>query len=490
MARPNVITIIADDMGAWACGKAAQNQEIVTPNLDYLCEEGLYFSNFYCVSPVCSPARASIYSGSIPSYHGVFDWIASGSLDKEQLGEIKDAPEFAKEDKAIQYMQGVVTYTELMQDIGYHCSLSGKWHLGDSMTPQAGYQDWYTIGRGGCEYIHPDIIEDGQISFKDEYVTHLITDKALDYLDKFTDGQPHYLNVTYTAPHSPWEKEQHPAKYRDLYADCPFESTPDLPNHPWQVASCPVPSDEQKRREYLTGYYAAISAMDEGIGKIIAKLKQLGVYGDTLIIFTSDNGMSMGHHGIWGKGNGTFPLNMYDSAVKVPMIMSWPKMFAKGKVIENNRSHYDIFPTLVDYLQLPTTKLQDKDLPGKSLRPVIENDVVCDEPEDTIIFDEYGATRMIRNERFKLVKRFPYGPDEFYDLSSDPQEEVNLIDAKQYQAEIKTMYQKMIAWFNRYADPAIDGTREAVSGSGQLKLAGAKGDGQNVYRPIKQHMFD
>lgn len=84
---------------------------------------------------------------------------------------------------------------------------------------------------------------------------------------------------------------------------------------------------------------------------------------------------------------------------------------------------------------------------------------------------------MIRNERFKLVKRFPYGPDEFYDLSSDPQEEVNLIDAKQYQAEIKTLYQKMIAWFNRYADPAIDGTREAVSGSGQLKLAGAKDDG-------------
>lgn len=90
--------------------------------------------------------------------------------------------------------------------------------------------------------------------------------------------------MTYTAPHSPWEKEQHPAKYRDLYADCPFESTPDLPNHPWQVASCPVPSDEQKRHEYLIGYYAAISAMDEGIGKIIAKLKQLGVYEDTLKI--------------------------------------------------------------------------------------------------------------------------------------------------------------------------------------------------------------
>lgn len=392
MEQKNVITIIADDMGAWATGEKAGNTEVKTPNIDALAEDGVSFSNFYCVSPVCSPARASIYSGTIPSSHGVFDWVAAGNLDKEELGELKSAPEFSNEESSIRFMDDTLTYTELMEEVGYRCSLSGKWHLGDSLNPQKGYQDWYALGRGGCEYMRPDIVEDGEISFKNEYVTHSITNNALKIIETFDDGEPHYLNVAYTAPHSPWDKDNHPEKYRNLYRDCSFDSVPKEDHHPWQVPSAPVPHNEEERREYLTGYYAAISAMDEGIGKIVSSLKEKGLYQDTLIMFTSDNGMSMGHHGIWGKGYGTYPLNMYDSSIKVPMIMTWPNVLPHNKVINSNRSYYDIFPTLVDYLDLPTKEVKELSLPGKSLRSVLENETEADKT-NTVVYDEYGATR-------------------------------------------------------------------------------------------------
>lgn len=116
--------------------RCAGNTDIHTPNLDRLANEGTRFENFFCASPVCSPARASILTGCIPSQHGVHDWIRSGSLDKKALGEHADHPYFASERSPIQYLEGRITYPDLLAENGYTCALSGKWHLGDSMTPK------------------------------------------------------------------------------------------------------------------------------------------------------------------------------------------------------------------------------------------------------------------------------------------------------------------------------------------------------------------
>lgn len=480
----NVVTIIADDMGYWACGRHAGNKEVIAPNLDRLADFGTFFDNCYCVSPVCSPARASIYSGTIPSYHGVLDWIASGNVDINKIGDLKTAPEFHNEtDTAIQYIKNVPTFSEMLHDKGYHCSLSGKWHLGDSMTPQKGFSDWFTIARGGCEYNHPDVVENGHVKFRNQYISDLITEDALRNLDQFGDGKNHYLNVTYTAPHSPWDEKQGPARIRRMYDDCPFESVPNLPVNENQVKSAPIGWTEDLRREYLTGYYSAITAMDEGIGKILDKLKAMNQLDDTLIIFTGDNGMNMGHHGIWGKGNGTWPLNMYQSSVKVPLIISWPKQVVAGQHADANVSHYDILPTLVDLLDLPTERLNQAKLPGKSLRNVLAGG--DGEDRNTFIFDEYGATRMISNKHFKLIKRFANGPDEFYDLVADPDETRNLIDEPSMQAEVGKLYRELMQWFNHYVSRDVDGLHEGVTGFGQMKEAGWRSDGQHVYRPIK-----
>lgn len=133
--RPNLLFILTDDQGAWAM-RCAGNTDIHTPNLDRLADEGTRFENFFCASPVCSPVRASILTGCIPSQHGVHDWIRSGSLDKKALGEHADHPYFASESSPIQYLEGRITYPDLIAENGYTCALSGKWHLGDSMTPK------------------------------------------------------------------------------------------------------------------------------------------------------------------------------------------------------------------------------------------------------------------------------------------------------------------------------------------------------------------
>lgn len=474
--RPNLLFILTDDQGAWAM-RCAGNTDIHTPNLDRLANEGTRFENFFCASPVCSPARASILTGCIPSQHGVHDWIRSGSLDKKALGEHADHPYFASESSPIQYLEGRITYPDLLAENGYTCALSGKWHLGDSMTPQHGFSHWYTIGRGGCLYRQADVVEDGQLHFETRYITDLITERALDYLGDFSKQEnPFYISVHYTAPHDPWDEDQHPKEYIDLYRDCAFTATPDEPLHPNLIPTAPSGTGEERKR-LLRGYYAAVTAMDAGVGKLLDRLEQLGLAEDTLVIFTADNGMNMGHHGIWGKGNGTFPFNLFDSSVKVPFIARWPGHILSNRVTESMCSHYDIIQTLNDLLELGAQL--PSNLPGKSFANVLLNGEDTD--NHVVILDEYGNSRMIRNREWKYIHRYPYGPCELYDLVHDPEEKHNLVDNPEYEAIRTELFARLGQWYYEYADPAVDGTREAVTGFGQMCRPGIYADGAKTY---------
>ena len=476
--RPNIVFILSDDQGSWAMG-CAGNKEIRTPNLDRLAREGIRFDNFFCTSPVCSPARASIFTGRIPSAHGVHDWIRSGNVDIEQLDEkVLESGRFQDEREAISYLDGQTTYTEILAENGYTCGLSGKWHLGNSTVKQKGFQHWFTLARGGCPYFKPDVVKDGKVVLEDRYITDLITEDALGFLDAQKGKKnPFYLSVHYTAPHSPWEREHHPADLYDSYADCPFESVPDEPIHPWQIATCPRGSGK-KRRELLQGYYAAVTAMDMGIGQIISKLEDMGIREDTLIVFMGDNGMNMGHHGIWGKGNGTFPLNMYDTSVKIPAIISRPGSVPEDIVDTNLLSQYDIMPTFLDYLDYTFDGIDE--LPGSSFAPVLRGEELVDR-ENVVVFDEYGPVRMIRTKDWKYVHRYPYGPNELYNIKSDPYEKDNLIDDQDVCHIRKELKALLDNWFYKYSDPKFDATKEPVRGFGQLNIAGPDGHGTKAF---------
>lgn len=481
--KPNIIFILTDDQGAWAMN-CAGTKELHTPNLNKIAENGMMFTDFFCASPVCSPARASLLTGTIPSAHGVLDWLRAGNIDVEKFGtagEDEKYKNYSEEHKPIQYLAGQTCYTDILAADGYTCALSGKWHLGDSLTPQHGFSRWYTIGKGGCQYFHPDIVENGSIELKhDEYVTDLITDHALGFMDELAQkDNPFYLSVHYTAPHSPWGEEQHPKEYIDMYDKCEFESIPDVPDHPNSISTIYGTS---RRHENLRGYFASITAMDAGIGKILEKLQEKGIEENTIVIFSSDNGMSMGHHGIWGKGNGTFPMNMYDTAVKVPFLISYPNVIKKGVITDTMVSAYDLFPTLVNILSINTNACAR--LPGKSFASTLKGEENTRENDKIVIFDEYGPVRMIRTREYKYIHRYPYGFHEFYDLVNDPNEEVNLIDNKDYEDKILSMRRNLEEWFNVYVNPDFDGSREGVTGSGQMCSAGMYAERLEKYYPL------
>jgi len=453
--RPNVLFILTDDQGPWALG-CAGNDELRTPHLDRLAAEGTRFTNFFCTSPVCSPARASILTGRIPSQHGVHDFLHWG-----------DSFPNATADQT-RFLAGQTTYLEPLAEAGYACCLSGKWHLGYGLDPQAGFTDWRIMPYGGSDYYRPPMVRDGRIVVREgEYASDVYTDNGLAFLDDHADDdRPFCLHVHYTAPHSPWGREQHPAELWDDYHDnCPFASVPDEPPHPSAQAKTDFFDSPAQRREKLAGYFAAVTAMDANVGRLLDWLEARDLRRSTLIVFMSDNGMNMGHHGVCGKGNGTWPQNMYETSVKVPAIVSQPGRVPEGVVDEHLLSQYDWLPTAWDYLGVDRTVPEN--LPGRSFAPLLRGEALG-ERAAVVVFDEYGPTRMIRSHDWKLVWRYPAGPDELYHLTSDPDERVNLFDVRGHAERVEAMRSEMEAWFARYADPRFDGATLPVSGRGQL----------------------
>ena len=462
--RPNILFILSDDQGAWAMN-CAGTPELKTPNLDRLAETGIRFENFFCASPVCSPARASILTGQMPSQHGVQDFLRAGnSVDLPGDG------------KTIQYLAGRTTYTEILGDNGYDVALSGKWHIGDSATPQAGFAYWNVHATGSGDYCNAPMFQDGEQYTSDGYFSDVITDNAINYLDEQKSlDNPFSMNVHYTAPHAPWGREQHPSEiYDDYFENCTFDSVrwdPIHPNHLLKEGSSgSVGETSGERRQLLSGYFAAITAMDDNIGRLIDWLEVNNLRDNTLIVFTADNGMSMGHHGIWGKGNGTYPANMYDTAVKVPTLMSRPGHVPQGEVELGLFSHYDLMPTILDYMHLGYTIGNVRDsLPGTSFSETLEGATPAGDLS-VVVADEYGPTRMIRTKSLKYIHRYPDGPNEFYDLGNDPNETVNAIDDIAFRSIIRHMAKQLQEWFDRYVDPEHDGSKQDVKGRGQIDL--------------------
>ena len=464
--KPNIVFILTDDQGYWALG-CYGNSEIRTPNLDTLATAGTRFENFFCTSPVCSPARASLLTGRIPSQNGVHDWIRMGNMGKD----------------AIEYLEGQIGYSDILARNGYTCGISGKWHLGNSEVPQKSFSHWYVHQRGASPFYNAPMIRDGKAVNDPGYITDLITDDAINFIEEQSErNNPFYISVHYTAPHSPWI-DNHPKDIVESYDDCAFDSCPQEPKHPWSpprlgYIGAPDKWEDMDVRENLKCYYASVTAMDTNIGRIIKRIDEMGLRESTLFCFLSDNGFNCGHHGIWGKGNGTLPINMYDTSVKVPAIMSQPGRIIQNSVCEDLVSGYDFMPTLLDYLDIDNPV--GPGLPGKSFAPALYGKPSV-KNEGIVVFDEYGPVRMIRTKEWKYVHRYQFGPHELYDLKNDPQERYNLVEYSHNSSVVRELRAQLEEWFCRYVDPAVDGVREPVTGKGQISRVGLKGKGEPAF---------
>lgn len=463
--RPSFLFILTDDQGPWAV--PWRMPELRMPHLAQLAREGVVFDNFYCASPVCSPARASLLTGRMPSAHGIHDWLVG-----------TEHPQ-ARPD---QYLEDIATLPAVLSGAGYVCALSGKWHVGEARHPAAGFSSWYAHRFGGGPYYEAPIWQDERQATESDYFTDAVGRHAVDFLRAHAhergegEDRPFYLQVCPTAPHTPWDEDNHPHELLDLYKDCDFPSVPREPAHPWTLPRQEDFADSfADPDQSLRGYCASLSGVDRLVGLLREELEGLGLAQETIILYMSDNGFSCGHHGIWGKGNGTYPLNMWENSVAVPFVMYVPEALrghvgpaglpGAGAHVTHNLSALSFFPTVCELagVSAPTDPLRA----GTSFLPWLSGDRQKSGDQEVVVYDEYGGTRMIRRERWKYVLRFE-GPEELYDLQEDPQERHNLAQDPTLAPMRQRLRDKLEEWFDRHETARSRAFEQPVTGWGQI----------------------
>lgn len=478
---PNVLLLVTDDQGAWALPSLMP--ELRTPTLDRLQREGRTFEQYFCASPVCSPARASMATGRMPSAHGIHDWLRPEALART------DAPRRPFDPDFLEGLPGADTLGAMFSRHGYRCGMTGKWHLGSSDHPAEGFEYWYAHQLGGGPYYDAPIWQqaDGtgvpsspaQSGTEPGYLTDAITDRALDFLcGTADDRRPFFLQVNWTAPHDPWFDGNHPTDLLDLYADTDFPSVPEPAAHPWFVPEN-FPRAVADRHGALAGYCAALSGVDRSIEALLAQLERTGMLENTIVLFTSDNGFSCGHHGIWGKGNATAPLNLWEPSITVPLIVRWPGHVPAGTCDRTPTSATGLLETLAELTgtvpredplragrSFAARLVGGRDAPGGARTGEGRSVDSADEP--ILIHDEYGANRMIRTDGWKLVLRRE-GPTELYRLEEDPGEERDLSRDPAHAARRRTLEDELTSWFGVHETVALSGWRTAVDGAGQRR---------------------
>jgi arylsulfatase A-like enzyme len=269
--------------------------------------------------------------------------------------------------------------------------------------------------------------------------------------------QPFFLQIGYTETHNPWRG--HPERLVSQYRSCQFDHLIQDVAYPFgrQNLESTLPT-RLNPREALAQYFAAITQIDEAVSRLLDELEALELRERTLLVFTSDHGLCAGHHGLWGKGNATLPLNMLEESIRVPLIFNQP-----GRLFDHQRrrefvDHLDLFQTLADYAGISQSLPDDKNYPGRSFLPLLDNSAAISHWR-TEQYGEYGNLRMIRTRTHKLVRRYPDGPCELIDLATDPREMTNRFHDPAHQPLVERLTTRLDTHFSQYEDPVKSGLR-------------------------------
>ncbi len=479
--KPNIIIILADDMGYSDIG--CYGSEINTPNLDSLAKEGIRFSQFYNNARSC-PTRASLLTGLYPHQTGI--------------GHMTNDPESPAAFKLAELpgYQGnlnrkCMTIAEVLKTGGYHTILSGKWHVGmhqeEDKPLQRGFDKFYGLLSGGTNYFHPETLKGRHLTEgttnistgENFYLTDALTDKAIEYLRDKPEDKPFFLYLAYTAPHWPLQAPlENIAKYRGKYLKdwkdfrknrlekmkaiglVPENTELSEANtQDWESLS-DKKKDEMDLRMAI--YAAQIDRMDENIGRLIKHLKETKQLENIFILFLSDNGACeeggmlgggktenlLTHVGwvlsygkVWANVSNT-PFKEYkhwvhEGGIRTPAIVYWKQGIPENKensVLNQYAFINDIMATAIDLGQAEYPKAYKGNdiypLEGKSMVPALKNP---DLPiHDTPIFWEHEGNRAVRQGKWKIVSKFDagkndFGPWELYDIDSDASELNNLV---------------------------------------------------------------
>jgi arylsulfatase A-like enzyme len=435
MSKKSVILFCTDDHAAWAM-RCAGWQDVCTPALDRLASEGTRFTEAFTPSPVCSPARACLMTGRMPSAVGIHDWLDESN------------PDVASRD----WLAGIPTLPERFHQHGYHTGLSGKWHLGSPGQIPGGFD--FTFGMSPSMRTHmgtDTYFLNGKAMELTGNRSEHIADHALSFLDQRPDDQPFFLMVNHFATHSPYVASAHDPDTVSPFQNQRFPDMPRLPAHPEahsENGPRSTADPEQERLSRWKGYAAGVSEIDHSLKRIRAYLEDQNLLDNTLIIYTSDHGCCQGHHGVWGKGNGTRPVNFYDTSLRIPLILRGPGI-PSGETNPRSVTHLDTHATVLEAAGIPLPDVDGQ--PGASL--------FHPDTSDQTVYAEYGDARMIRTPQWKYIAYAEDHSERLFDLTRDPDETRNLANDPALKSIRENLQAKLQHAFRQFSDPAHDGLR-------------------------------
>jgi arylsulfatase A-like enzyme len=453
---PNLLFIMSDDHAAHAlsCYGSRINQ---TPQIDRLARGGVRFANCFCTNAICAPSRATILTGAYSHRNGVRDNVAE--FDNRQP-----------------------TFPKRLQAAGYQTALVGKWHLKCDPT---GFDHWSVLPGQGV-YHDPPFIEQGTRTKHTGYVTDIITDKCLEWLAGRQPNRPFLLMCQHKAPHRPWEPDEkharlyegrdipEPETFDDDYAtrcDAARRQEMTIEQHltPTDTKG-PAPADltgralkRWKYQRFIQDYLRCIASVDDNVGRLLDYLDANALTENTVVVYTSDQGFFLGDHGWFDKRF------MYEEALRMPLLMRYPREIKPGTVNEDLVQDLDYAPTFLDYAGVKPPDFMQ----GASLRALATGPAPStwrssvyyhyyEYPLSHRVAPHYG----VRTRRYKLIRFYdPQAAEgwELYDLEKDPHELRNVYSDAAYAeklAELKTELQRL----RQHYDDTDEPTTRAANG--------------------------
>jgi arylsulfatase A-like enzyme len=426
MKRPNIVFILADDLG-W-CDLGADGSSFhESPNIDRIAKEGMRFTQGYAACQVCSPSRASILTGKYTPRHGVTDWIGAPSGEAwRKTGRFSKLlpPEYEHGLRADE-----ITFVEVLRRAGYRTFFAGKWHCGEEGAYPENFG--FEINKGGWEagwpqggYFAPwenPSLEPGPDG---ESLPIRLGRETAQFIDEHKN-EPFLAYLSFYSVHGPiqtsrdrWEKFRQKAAVQGV-PDRRFIFDRNLPVR--QIQDCPI-------------YAGMIEAMDDGVGIVLDKLDELGLAENTIVCFTSDNGgVSSGD----AYSSSMLPLRggkgrQWEGGIREPLYIRMPAQIEAGSICDMPVSGIDFYPTFLDLakLQIPSEQITD----GKSILPLLRGKE-CEEHAERDLFWHYphygnqggDPSSIIRNGDWKLIHYYEDNRDELYNLVSDPGEKNDVV---------------------------------------------------------------
>jgi N-acetylglucosamine-6-sulfatase len=434
--RPNVVVILVDDQ-RWDAMSCAGHPFVRTPHIDRIAASGARFVNAFVTTSLCSPSRASFLTSTYAHVNGV---------------RTNEGQEFGPP---------LRSFPALLRDAGYETAFVGKWHMRPDANPRPGFDYWLSF-KGQGVYNDPQLNENGRDFKAQGYMTDLLTEYAVRWLQNQQLSRPFCLYLAHKAVHGPFTPAPRhanlyrgvevpkPASFDDTFADKPewirasmvrgARRDEWLKNKDVPVPPSIAPVKWRPRDQGRLDYFRTLAAVDESVGKVLDTLEQMGALDSTVIVFASDNGFFQGEH---RRGDKRL---MYEESIRIPLLMRYPPLIRAGSLPDPMILNIDLASTLLEIAGVEAPPYMQ----GRSFRALLGGGPY--RPREAFLYEYYqeqwlpGIPTMfgVRTPRWKYIT-YPeiHDIDELYDLQRDPHEMRNLALDPSYAPELRVMKEEL-----------------------------------------------